>query len=206
MEEAVVKYLNVHGLRERSSHADIIQAKEKIALERDLDGIDTSNIIEDGPRSRRKATARWACVAFWHIAQLVVLNPFFGPILAAWMFTLFYIRDFFCRLIEVNDGASEEDDALSTESKETSRENESHSDFVSQADHATAEDSYWPCVAGWFSIKAIGKWFDFLHRDHVMKSDSNSSCSFPCLDNWLISHKFHVSLLDDGPMQACRYI
>ncbi len=58
------------------------------------------------------------------------------------MFTLFYIRDFFCRLIEVNDGASEEDDALSTESKETSRENESHSDFVSQADHATAEDSY----------------------------------------------------------------
>jgi hypothetical protein len=58
MEEAVVKYLNVHGLREGSSHADIIQAKEKIALERDLDGIDTSNIIEDGPRSRRKATAR----------------------------------------------------------------------------------------------------------------------------------------------------
>jgi len=58
MEEAVAKYLNKHGLQEGSSHADIIQVKEKLGLERDLDGIDASNIIDSGPRSRRKAPAK----------------------------------------------------------------------------------------------------------------------------------------------------
>lgn len=72
-----MKYLNVHGLQEGSSHADIIQVKEKIGLERDLDGIDTSNIIEDGPRSRRKATARLVIIESHLRVHLCSLNVLF---------------------------------------------------------------------------------------------------------------------------------
>jgi hypothetical protein len=55
MEDGILELLKKNGLDERSQKASILEVKEKLQLQRDLDGIDTSNIIEDGPRSRRRA-------------------------------------------------------------------------------------------------------------------------------------------------------
>lgn len=59
MEKGILELLKKNGLNEKPGKAAIMEVKEKLQLQRDLDGIDTSNIIEDGPRSRRRqATAR----------------------------------------------------------------------------------------------------------------------------------------------------
>lgn len=59
MENEILDLLKKNGLEEKPGKAAILEVKEKLQLQRDLDGIDTSNIIEDGPRSRRRqATAR----------------------------------------------------------------------------------------------------------------------------------------------------
>lgn len=58
MESGILEILKKNGLDENSPKASIMAVKEKLQIQRDLDGIDTSNIIDDGPRSRRKAM-RW---------------------------------------------------------------------------------------------------------------------------------------------------
>lgn len=55
MEYAISEILKKNGLNENSQKASIMAVKEKLQQQRDLDGIDTGNIINDGPRSRRKA-------------------------------------------------------------------------------------------------------------------------------------------------------
>lgn len=55
MESAMLELLKRNGLKLNSSKSAIMAVKEKLQMERDLDGIDTSNIIDDGRRSRRKA-------------------------------------------------------------------------------------------------------------------------------------------------------
>lgn len=69
MEAAILELLKKNGLDEKSQKSSIMAVKEKLQLQRDLDGIDTSNIIDDGPRSRRRAVRyvlslqliRWIC-------------------------------------------------------------------------------------------------------------------------------------------------
>lgn len=51
--EALEKLLDKNGLRPNASSHDIARVKARIQLERDLDGIDTSNIITEGRRTRR---------------------------------------------------------------------------------------------------------------------------------------------------------
>lgn len=53
------------GLAARAGKEEVAKVKRKLALQRDLDGIDTSNIIFEGGRRRRQAAAapvnyRWA--------------------------------------------------------------------------------------------------------------------------------------------------
>lgn len=57
MEKDILDLLKKNGLDEKPGKATIMEVKEKLQLQRDLDGIDTSNIIEDGPRSRRRQAA-----------------------------------------------------------------------------------------------------------------------------------------------------
>lgn len=57
MEKDILDLLKKNGLDEKPGKAAIMEVKEKLQLQRDLDGIDTSNIIEDGPRSRRRQAA-----------------------------------------------------------------------------------------------------------------------------------------------------
>jgi hypothetical protein len=66
MESAILEILRRNGLDENSQKASIMAVKEQLQLERDLDGIDKGNIINDGPRSRRKAV-RYESIHIWDI-------------------------------------------------------------------------------------------------------------------------------------------
>ncbi|KAK9824694.1 hypothetical protein WJX72_012449 [[Myrmecia] bisecta] len=55
LEMAFVALLEKHNLSRHSDHAEIEAAKKALQLQKDLEGIDTTNIIEGGRRSRRAA-------------------------------------------------------------------------------------------------------------------------------------------------------
>ena len=56
--QALEKLLEKHGLNYNSTSHDTSRVKAKLQLQRDLDGIDTSNIITEGRRSRSGSNAR----------------------------------------------------------------------------------------------------------------------------------------------------
>lgn len=55
LEKRILMLMEKNGLNEHSRPADIQQCKEKLQLQRDMDGIDANNIIEGG---RRRKTTR----------------------------------------------------------------------------------------------------------------------------------------------------
>lgn len=72
MESAILEILRRNGLDENSQKASIMAVKEQLQLERDLDGIDKGNIINDGPRSRRKAV-RYESI---HESNMIIFGIF----------------------------------------------------------------------------------------------------------------------------------
>jgi hypothetical protein len=57
--EALEQLLDKHGLNAHSDPKYIQKVKKKIELERDMDGIDMSNILDEvGGRGRRRAAAK----------------------------------------------------------------------------------------------------------------------------------------------------
>lgn len=59
LEAAMEALLSKHGLSANSGQHDVAKVKQQLQLQRDLDGIDTSNIISDSRRSRRGATTNY---------------------------------------------------------------------------------------------------------------------------------------------------
>jgi Histone chaperone domain CHZ len=57
LEDAFEALLNKNGLGASSGPNEVAKVKAQLQIQRDLDGIDTSNIISDGRRSRRGAGA-----------------------------------------------------------------------------------------------------------------------------------------------------
>lgn len=58
LEAALVALLDKNGLDEHAGANEIAKVKQKLQIQRDLEGIDTSNIIKDGPRSRRRGVEK----------------------------------------------------------------------------------------------------------------------------------------------------
>ena len=59
---AILALLDKQDLHERSSATDVARAKHNLQLQRDLEGIDTSNILEGGRRARRGAPTSYKYV------------------------------------------------------------------------------------------------------------------------------------------------
>ncbi|QDZ19930.1 hypothetical protein HOP50_03g24480 [Chloropicon primus] len=53
LERSLEDLLSTQGLSLASPKKDIVRVRKRLELERDLDGIDTSNIVEEGRRRRR---------------------------------------------------------------------------------------------------------------------------------------------------------
>lgn len=116
MESALLNLLKKHGLDESSTKSSITAAKEKLQMTRDLDGIDSGNIIDDGRRLRRKA---FRCVVS------VLMIPIYICIFKYLSFSIYrYIEDHSSSEEREQDSTEEEGNGNNSSSEQNFSEDE----------------------------------------------------------------------------------
>lgn len=128
---ALEALLEKHGLRASSNSQDAAKVKAKLQLQRDLDGIDTSNIISEGRRNRRGCCKT-------NYRQVALLSPL-PPILGYFNFSPTNFTDvLFCRaMLQIEN--SDEDDNSQDPSREV--EPEKHNQGKEQRSNDGADSS-----------------------------------------------------------------